>query len=79
MKSKPCKRANQRKGVSVMTQETAGQSGYTVTHNGTIYVIGPNAELIATMSGSPPAATIATDFRRVRALYGRQRASSDGA
>jgi protein SCO1/2 len=63
-------------GVTVMIQEFPDRPGYAVTHNGTIYMVGPNAELVATMSGSPSAAAIATDFRRVRALDRKRRAAS---
>jgi protein SCO1/2 len=63
-------------GVTVMIQEFPDQPGYAVTHNGTIYVIGPGAELIATMTGSPPAATIASDFLRVRALDRKRRGTA---
>jgi len=66
-------------GVTVMVQQLPGQPDYTVTHNGTIYVIGPNASLIATMSGSPPATVIASDFRRIRELDRRGRSPSTGA
>jgi protein SCO1/2 len=59
-------------GVSVMIFEHPAQPSYSVTHNGTIYVIGPGAELIATMSGSPAPATIATDFARIENLYRRR-------
>jgi len=61
-------------GVTVMTQAAANGSDYSVTHNGTIYVIGPDASLIATLDDNLTAAEIATDFRRIRAL--QQRASS---
>ncbi len=63
-------------GVTVMIQEFPDQPGYAVTHNGTIYMIGPDAELIATLSGTPPPAAIATDVRRVRELDRRRRANS---
>lgn len=66
-------------GVSVMFREFPDRPGYSVTHNGTIYVVGPGAELIATMSGSPTPAEIATDFRRIRDLYRRQHATPAGA
>jgi len=61
-------------GVTVMTQAAANGSGYSVTHNGTIYLIGPDASLIATLDDGLTAAEIATDFRRIRALH--QRAST---
>jgi len=61
-------------GVTVMTQAAANGSAYSVTHNGTIYVVGPDASLIATLDANLTAAEIATDFRRIRALH--QRASA---
>ncbi len=66
-------------GVSVMIHEFPDQPSYTVTHNGTIYMIGPNAELIATIDGSVSASEIATDFRRVRALDLQRRANRAGS
>jgi len=65
-------------GVSVMIHELPDQPSYTVTHNGTIYMIGPDAELIATIDGSVSATEIATDFRRVRALDLQRRATRSG-
>jgi protein SCO1/2 len=66
-------------GISVMIHEFPDQSSYTVTHNGTIYLIGPDAELIATIDGSVSATEIATDFRRVRALDLQRRANRSGS
>lgn len=63
-------------GVTVMIQEFPDRPGYSVTHNGTIYMIGPHARLVATLGGSPPSAAIASDFRRVRALDRRRLAAS---
>lgn len=65
-------------GVSVMVHEFPDQPSYTVTHNGTIYMIGPDAELVATIDGSASASDIATDFRRVRALDLQRRANRSG-
>lgn len=62
-------------GVTVMIHELPDQPSYSVTHNGTIYMIGPDAELIATIDGSASASEIAIDFRRVRALDLRRRAN----
>ena len=66
-------------GVSVMIHEFPDQPSYTVTHNGTVYMIGPDAELIATIDGSASATDIATDFRRVRALDLQRRANLTGS
>ncbi|MDH3419569.1 MAG: SCO family protein [Gammaproteobacteria bacterium] len=66
-------------GVTVMVQEFPNQPSYSVTHNGTIYMIGPDAELIATIDGSVSAREIAIDFRRVRALDLRRRANRSGS
>jgi protein SCO1/2 len=63
-------------GVSVMIHELPDRPGYTVTHNGTIYMIGPDAELVATLGGMPPPAAIASDFRRVQALHQRRSATT---
>lgn len=66
-------------GVSVMVHELPDQPSYTVTHNGTIFMIGPDAELVATIDGSASAGDIATDFRRVRALDLQRRANRSGS
>lgn len=66
-------------GVSVMIHEFPDQPSYTVTHNGTVYMIGPDVELIATIDGSVTATEIATDFRRVRALDLQRRANRSGS
>ena len=66
-------------GVSVMIHEPPDQPSYSVTHNGTIYMIGPDAELVATIDGSASAGEIATDFRRVRALDLQRRANRSGS
>ena len=62
-------------GVTVMTHAAADGANYSVTHNGTIYVIGPNAALIATLADNLSAGEIADDFRRVRALDRRAAAA----
>ncbi len=62
-----------------MIHELPDQPSYTVTHNGTIYMIGPDAELIATIDGSVSASEIAIDFRRVRALDLQRRANRSGS
>jgi len=54
-------------GVTVHKNEQDGER-YNVTHNGTVYVINPDAELIGLFGGtSHEAETIATDFARLRA------------
>ncbi len=56
-------------GVTVHKNERDGE-WYNVVHNGTVYVIGPDAELVALFSGSShDAAEIATDFVRIRTRY----------
>ncbi len=55
-------------GVTVQKHQHGGEN-YTVVHNSTVYVIGPNAELIATSSGPHEAATIAADFLKIRQRY----------
>lgn len=58
-------------GVTVMTHPSADGGSYSVTHNGTIYVVGPEAGVIATLADNLGAAEIANDFRRIRALHQR--------
>lgn len=46
-----------------------GDDDYTVTHNDAVYVIGPGAELIAVTNGPRDAATVASDFLKIRQRY----------
>jgi protein SCO1/2 len=55
-------------GVSVQKHQHGGEN-YTVVHNSTVYVIGPDAELIAVSSGPHDAATLATDYLKIRQRY----------
>ena len=55
-------------GVTV-EKHRHGADDYTVTHNDTIYVIGPAAELIAVATGPHVAATVASDFLKIRQRY----------
>jgi protein SCO1/2 len=56
-------------GVTVHSHAVPGESSYNVTHNGTVYVIGPAAELIATFGGAVTAEETVTDYRRIRQLH----------
>jgi len=55
-------------GVTVEKHRHGGDD-YTITHNDTIYVIGPGAELIAVASGPHDAAIVASDFLKIRQRY----------
>jgi protein SCO1/2 len=55
-------------GVSVQKHQHGG-ANYTVVHNSTVYVIGPQAELIAVSSGPHDPATIAADYLKIRQRY----------
>jgi protein SCO1/2 len=55
-------------GVTVEKHRHDGDD-YTVTHNDTLYVIGPGAELVAVASGPHDAATVASDFLKIRQRY----------
>jgi protein SCO1/2 len=55
-------------GVTV-EKHTQGDDHYSVTHNDTIYVIGPNAELVAVSSGPHDPATLASDYIKIRRRY----------
>ena len=46
-----------------------GDDHYSVTHNDTVYVIGPDAQLIAVASGPHDAATLASDYIKIRQRY----------
>jgi protein SCO1/2 len=52
-------------GVSV-EKHRHGAETYTVVHNSTVYMIGPDAGLIAVSSGPHIPATLAADFLKVR-------------
>lgn len=53
-------------GVIVQRHEHPGSEAYSVTHNSTIFLIGPEAGLIAVFSAPHDAGIIATDYMRVR-------------
>jgi protein SCO1/2 len=46
-----------------------GDDHYSVTHNDTVYVIGPGAELVAIASGPHDPATLASDYIKIRQRY----------
>ncbi len=60
-------------GVFVERHQHAGTEAYSVTHNSTVYLIGPEAELIAVFGSPHDASVIASDFVLVRQLYMTQR------
>ena len=62
-------------GVAVHMQPHAEGEPYTVTHNSTIYVVGPGGELIAVYSAPHDAAVIAADFLKIRDHYLRTQAA----
>ena len=55
-------------GVAVEKQG-GGADDRTVAHDHTVYVIGPGAELVAVATGPHDAATIASDFLKIRQSY----------
>ena len=56
-------------GVSVHIQREPGSRPYAVTHNSTVYVVGPGTELLAVFSAPHDAAVIAADFLKIRQHY----------
>jgi protein SCO1/2 len=46
-----------------------GDDHYSVTHNDTVYMIGPNAELVAISSGPHDPSTLASDYIKIRQRY----------
>ena len=66
-------------GVAVHVDPHAEGEPYTVTHNSTVYVVGPGAELIAVFSPPHDAAVIAADFLRIRDHYLRTHAADPSA
>jgi len=63
-------------GVSVHAQRAADGQPYSVTHNSTIYVVGPGTELLAVFSAPHDAAIIAADFLKIRQHYLHDRSRS---
>jgi protein SCO1 len=55
-------------GVTVETHHHV-DGHYSVTHNDTVYVIGPNAELVAVASGPHDPATLASDYIKILRRY----------
>jgi protein SCO1/2 len=55
-------------GVTVMRQELPGEN-YNMTHNPQVFVIGPEAALIAIMSKAENPELVASDFLRIRDRY----------
>lgn len=66
-------------GVAVHVDPHAEGEPYTVTHNSTVYVVGPGAELIAVFSPPHDSAVIAADFLRIRDHYLRTHAADQPA
>ena len=66
-------------GVTVQRHDYPGEAAYNVTHNSTVYLIGPQAELVALFSAPHDAAVIATDYLRVRRLYQTQRTAASAS
>ena len=56
-------------GVTVHIQRQPEGEPYNVTHNSTIYVVGPKAELLAVFSEPHDAGIIAADFLKIRQQY----------
>ena len=56
-------------GVTVHIQRQPGGQPYAVTHNATVYVVGPGTELLAVFSAPHDAAVIAADFLKIRQHY----------
>lgn len=63
-------------GVAVHIEQRPEGEPYSVTHNSTIYVVGPGAELVAVFGAPHDAAIIAADFLRIREHYLREQADA---
>jgi len=55
-------------GITVMRQALAGNN-YNMTHNAQVFVIGPQAQLIAIMSKAEDARLVASDFLKIRQRF----------
>jgi protein SCO1/2 len=60
-------------GVIVERHEHVDSEAYSVTHNSTLYLVGPESGLIAIFSAPHDASVIATDYLRVREIYQARR------
>jgi protein SCO1/2 len=60
-------------GVTVERHQHTDSAAYNVTHNSTVYVIGPQADLIAIFSAPHDATVIAADYQLIRQLYRTRR------
>lgn len=49
------------------------EGGYTMDHGSGLFVVGPNGDMVAYLSGPHDAATIARDYRKIVAWAGNQR------
>ena len=56
-------------GVSVHVEQRPEGEPYSVTHNSTVYVVGPGADLVAVFSPPHDPAAIAADILRIREHY----------
>jgi protein SCO1/2 len=65
-------------GVTVEKHDHGG-GAYTVVHNSTLYVLGPEAEWIAVSRGPQNAETLVADYPKVRARYRSIPASIPGS
>ena len=66
-------------GVAVHADPHAQGEPYTVTHNSTVYVVGPGAELIAVFGPPHEGAVIAADFLKIRDHHLRNHAADPSA
>ena len=63
-------------GIVVERHEHTSSDAYSVTHNSTIFLIGPDMDLIAIFSAPHDANVIATDYLRVLDIYRTRRTNN---
>jgi len=56
-------------GVMVQTHAGEGEAAYSITHNASVFLIGPQTELIAVFGPPHQASTIAADYLKIRQRY----------
>jgi protein SCO1/2 len=66
-------------GVIVERHQHVGTEAYSVTHNSTLFLVGPETGLIAIFSAPHDAGIIATDYLRVREIHRTQRTDPSAA
>jgi protein SCO1/2 len=68
----------QQLGVYVQTHSRAGEAAYSVTHSTAVFLVGPEADLVAVFGAPNQAAIVASDYLRIRQRYFRDNPTPAG-